>query len=392
MKRLVSNQISPNFRFLDSLHAAGQLFQWRAKTVDFEPFFQTPNYRLTNAARSALGILIDTLKLPKEKKIGIPAYICAVVATPFLERGYRIQWIDTDKNGLIDPYDFEKKADHLSLVVVPHIWGQYAPREKIYTTAKQKNIFVIEDCAHLWDTDLSHCDAKILSFGREKVFSCVSGGALLWREELAFSEKLHSAKLKPPSPWWTIRHALQPLWFSLALPFWHVGSIGKVFVWSLRKLNILPAAVTQKEKKGHEDFPICSMPRSMQYILVHQLDRAAKIQSHRQEIASAWKHVLENLFPKSQIVIPENALRVILRISEAGEVKRKAKALGFYLRDWDGHPIAPEGIDRGRFGYHTGQCPNAEDFNKHSITFPTNIRTHLSDVRRFETMWKILYS
>lgn len=382
MSRIVSNQISPNLNFADGMHAAMQIFGG-GKDLDFSEILGTKNYILTNAARTGLSLLIEKINLPKEKKIGIPAFICAVVATPFLSKGYQIEWIDTDSNGLISVEDFERKSDNLNVVIVPHIFGQKAPIQEIYEKAKAKNIFVIEDGAHLFDTSLEYCDAKILSFGREKVYSCVSGGALLWKDNLEFK------KLPMPPFWWTTRHLLQPFFFALALPIWKLG--GKICIWLLNKLRILPRAVTSAEKEGVEDFPQYSMSPSLQRVLMRQFRKKEKIDAHRQKIAQKWKSVLSNLFPESEVIIPPNALRVILKTEKSSEIQRKAKHLGFHLRDWDGDPIAPKGVDLAPFGYVGLSCPNAELFNREYVTFPTNIRTRLSDVQRFETMWKILY-
>jgi dTDP-4-amino-4,6-dideoxygalactose transaminase len=320
MRQIVSNQISPNFSFFDGMHAAIQIF--RRKNCDFSKILGTDQFILINAARTGLSLLIDVLQLPKEKKIGIPAFICAVVATPFLTKGYTIEWIDTDDNGVIDPKDFEQKSEQLGLVIVPHIFGQKAPRKTMYEISKKKGIFVIEDGAHFFDTSLQYCDAKILSFGREKIYSCVSGGVILWKDKW-LGEKMKHLTLPMPPLRWTLQHALQPFFFALALPIWKFG--GKVFVWVLGKLRILPRAVTKKEKQGMEDFPQYTMPSALQHILMRQFQSKEKRESHRQKIAQKWKQVLHKLFPKSEIIIPLNGFRVILKTENAPEILKKAK-------------------------------------------------------------------
>gem|GEM_PF-5161704 len=122
--KLVSNQINPHFTLADSLHAVASIFVGKFnKSLEstFEDTFQTQNIVFTNTARSALGLICDVVRPDITKKIGIPAFVCAVVATPFLARGYEIEWIETDQNGLIDVKDFEAKATnigHLFLVLV----------------------------------------------------------------------------------------------------------------------------------------------------------------------------------------------------------------------------------------------------------------------------------
>jgi len=380
--KLVSNQLSPNFTLADSVHAARQIFARKAPEIlEFEHIFCSKNFVLTNSARTGLTLLIDGLHLPKGKKIGLPAFICAVVATPFLAKGYEIEWIDTDENGVISAQDFEKKSDKISLVIVPHIFGQRAPIKEIYQIAKAKNIVVIEDSAHLFDTDYTNCDAKIFSFGREKVFSCVSGGAVVWN-----SVGGRYICPQPANKCWSCRHALQPLIFALALPWWNAG--GKILPFLASKLGLLPRAVTIREKAGEEDFPLASLPVTQQNILLRQFQKASQTNSHRKAIADQWQCALAKLFPHSPIIVPENFFRVILRIEGNREAfLRKAKSIGFDLHEWDGAPIAPRGVDLPAFGYTLGQCPTAEKFAQSYVTFPTNVRTNVADVLRFEKLW-----
>lgn len=380
--KLISNQLSPNFTFADSMHAVGQIFCAKKNVYpQYTKIFNTENFLLTNSARTGLTLIIQSLNLPKEKKIGIPAFICAVVATPFLEAGYSIEWLDTDENGLISVPDFEKKSSNISLVVVPHIFGQRAKVEKIYQIVKQNHIFVVEDGAHLFDTDYTHSDAKIFSFGREKVFSCVSGGAVIWNNKKFPVGTRHALSL--PKKWWSVRHALQPLIFALALPWWRSG--GKCIPAIASQLKILPRAVTRKEKQGHEDFPLASLHSIQQRILLRQFQNAEKTTTHRKKIAEAWKRTLEKLFPDSHIIIPKNYFRVILLTNKKRtEVLARAKHIGFDLNEWNGIPIAPEGVNYEKFGYKSGQCPRAETYAQSYVTFPTNVRTTTRDILRFE--------
>lgn len=392
MKKLVSNQISPNFTLADSLYAVGQIFIPNSqKAVEhyhgiFAKYLGTENFFLTNAVRTGLAEIIKTANPSKEKKVGIPAFICAVVATPFLKANYQIEWLDTDKNGVIALEEFTKKADQLSVIVVPHIFGQEAPLKEIYKIAREQNILVIEDNAHhfdLQDKSPLHCDVRIISFGREKVFSCVSGGAIVWNKNSKFFTN-KTFKLEKASKGWTIRHAIQPLIFAISIPWWHWG--GKVIPYLASRIGLLPKAVTNLEKKGQEDFPLYTLPVTQQKILLHKFQKADKIISHRKKIADAWKKTLTKLFPEAEIIVPENAFRVILKTKRKPVVDR-AKQLGFNLHEWDGIPISPLGTDLAKFSYSSKQCPEAERFAQNYVTFPTNIRTSLKDIEIFEKLW-----
>jgi dTDP-4-amino-4,6-dideoxygalactose transaminase len=377
--KLVSNQLSPNFLLPDAWHAARQIFGGKnPERSEFEQIFSTKKFQLVSAARTALGLIAEDLKKKNvQKKIGIPAFSCAVMATPFLQKNFEIEWIDTDDRGVISVADFQKKSDALGAILIPHIFGMEAPIAEIARVARDKKIVTIEDCAHFFRSGCE-TDFKILSFGREKDVSCVSGGALVWAKN--FEEK----KLPAPPQNWTTKHLLQPLVFSLTLPWWNVG--GK-FLTAIAGKLFLPRAVTAAEKTGREDFFAGQMPTKIQRVLKRSFENHERDLVHRKKIAAEWKKVLTKIFPDAEIIVPSNALRVIVRGVDRKKVLKKAAAIDFHLNDWDGAPIAPAGVKLENFGYAPGKCPQAEKFAKNYVTFPTNRRTNLSDVKKFATLF-----
>ena len=393
--KLISNQINPHFTLLDSVHALGSLMagsSHKKLNTFFKQKFKTQNLLLTNTARSALGLICDTVKPDKRKKIGLPAFICAVVATPFLERGYEIEWIDTDDNGVINVDDFKTKATNISLVVVPHVFGFLAPLKSVKDVCKAHGIFLVEDGAHAIRQFLPGfkpvADAQILSFGREKVISCVSGGALIWPENSPYhADFLALQSTLPKAPLtWSVQLALQPFIFSLSLPWWAAG--GKIIPWLCRKLKLLPLAVTAAERSGHEDIPITQLGVAQKRILARQLQQHDVRMIHAQAMALAWQDVLSELEDQADFSIPANAFRARLVFKaphyrqDLVEKLTQQKA-PFHLSDWDGVPISPRGVKYKAFGYRPGQCPNAEYFARTYLTFPINVRTHKANIKAF---------
>jgi len=381
--KLISNQINPHFTLLDAIKAALQIFNFTESKTNWSEVFGTEHYVLTNTARSALGIIADTVKPDKNKRIGIPAFVCGVVATPFLQRGYHIEWIDTNGSGLMDPEDFAHKAKNISLIIVPHVFGQPARLKEIYKIAKQHNIFVVEDGAHFMNNNFDHSDVKIWSFGREKVVSCVAGGVLLWKKRQTVSI------LKKTTIYWQMRHALQPLIFAVAQPWWHLG--GKTFPALMRKINFLPLAVTLAEKSGQEDIAIKSLGRIQQHILTQQWAQQKQRQTHAQEISHVWVKKLKPYLPEdTQIIIPENYFRVILKFKTINQKQNFLKVLNTLIpklntNDWDGIPISPSSVNLKKFGYRIGQCPQAETYAQTYLTLPTNVRINKRDLNKLDS-------
>ena len=380
MKKLISNQLGPNFTVKTAWQAFCNIrFLNNNKDLGFSRDFQTENYQLFNAARTALREIAKIV--PTDKKIGIPAVCCAVMATPFLAEGLEIEWIDCDERGLMDLEDFAKKADNIGIILVPHTFGLQVNMQKVSEIAKSREIFVIEDGAHFFAPISEYADAKILSFGREKDVSCVSGGALLWNENSKYAENFAGISLPPASKIWTLKHLWQPLILAISLSFWFQG--GRYFAGFWSKLKLFPRAVTPAEKCGTEDFPRTTMPRAIQEVLRQSLFRRELDLAHRQKIAEKWQLVLPKLFPKAEIIIPDNFFRVILINVNRDEIKKRARSLGFDLNEWDGEPISPAGVNLAKFGYKKGDCPNTEKFMQNYITFPTNVRVSEENLEAF---------
>jgi len=165
------------------------------------------------------------------------------------------------------------------------------------------------------------------------------------------------------------------------LPWWNIG--GKYIAAIFNKSKILPRAVTASEREGKEDFPQTKMPPEIQHVLLRSLRKRTDDLSRRSLMAHMWEIELKKLFPNATITIPDNNFRVILTGVNREVIVSKAKKIGFHLNEWDGEPIAPFGVQLEKFGYHQGQCPHAEDFTRHYVTFPTNKRTTEKDVKRF---------
>ena len=383
--KLVSNQLGPNFKLNDAMYAFGCALMPKLSKTDFLPYFETENFKLASTARTLLGLLANII--PEGKKVGIPAVCCAVMATPFMSKGKDICWMDTDKNGLLDPKEVEKYKNELGLILVPHIFGQQANLEEIIKIAKENNIIVVEDGAHFFQPGEPIADYRLLSFGREKDVSCVSGGALIWKKNALGSDMIRNTQLQNPSRLWAFRHAVQPLILALSLPWWNNG--GRFIAGVFSKIKLLPRAVSMGEKCGINDFPQTKLAYTQQKILARAFRQRSQEISHREELSHAWERKLHEIFPKTNIAIPSNFFRVIATGINRETILKTAKRIGFDLKEWDGDPIAPRGVDLEKFGYKPGQCPNAENFIQNYVTFPTNRRTELADVDRFSRLFEI---
>lgn len=96
----------------------------------------------------ALEIAIESLALPKDSVVLVPANTFAASAEAVVRNGLRVQFVDCGADYTMDLADLESKiTEQTSAILVVHLYGQSARIEEILEIAKEKNLRVIEDCA-----------------------------------------------------------------------------------------------------------------------------------------------------------------------------------------------------------------------------------------------------
>ena len=80
---------------------------------------------------------------------------CIATNIPILQLGGKIKWADVNKNnGMISPESVKKLVNKKTkAIIVLHKEGDYCELNEIREIAKNYNIPIIEDCAHVWRTE-----------------------------------------------------------------------------------------------------------------------------------------------------------------------------------------------------------------------------------------------
>ena len=103
-----------------------------------------------NSATAALHLAVRVFGFPRGKKILVPAMTFSATASAILYEGLVPVFVDSDPVTLgISLEDLEKKYDKDCVAVIPvHYAGHPVPMEKLIPWARERNLKVIEDCAH----------------------------------------------------------------------------------------------------------------------------------------------------------------------------------------------------------------------------------------------------
>jgi perosamine synthetase len=147
------------------------------------PFNQKKCYYFFSA-RYALGAGIEALGLANNDTVLLPAYNCWTEIDPFLHLKINLVFYRIKKDLDIDLDDLlQKTSNNVKAILVTHFLGFPQPIDQIKGICSEKNLFLIEDCAHAF---LSSYNGNPLgSYGDIAVFSFLktlpvpNGGALL---------------------------------------------------------------------------------------------------------------------------------------------------------------------------------------------------------------------
>jgi dTDP-4-amino-4,6-dideoxygalactose transaminase len=345
-----------------------------------------PNHliALTSSGRSALYSLLKAYDIKAGDEVIIQAFTCIAVPEPILWRHATPVYVDIEPGTYtMSVADLERKiTPKTKAIIVQHTFGIPAPIKQIMAIARAKNIIVIEDCAHALGSQIdgqmlgTFGDAAIFSFGRDKMFSSVFGGAVATANQSILAKVLaDQAQLPLPPAGWVRQQLRHPLIFALAVSLYNTANIGKYMIAAARDLNIISRAVTTDERHGGmPDHIRYRYSPALAYLLKNQLAKFDDYTARRQSFGQRYFSGLANLASALPSVRSDSQvawLRFPLLVQNQPAVMQAAKQAGILLGDWYDTPLAPRDSSLSDFQYQEGTCPVAEETAKHVINVPT---------------------
>lgn len=399
---MISISLSPNTQHDDVITALKVLFSpwvWRkgngSEEVEnwFKNYLQTENIALTNSGRSALFTILNTFGIKAGDEVIIQSFTCLAVPEVIKWVGAKPVYVDINENLNINEKDLIMKiTPRTRAIIVQHTFGLPAQIDKILDLAKKNNILVIEDCAHSLGAIYkgkrigTFGDASFFSFGRDKIISCVFGGAAAINTKdmsVLTNFQLQKSTLKNPPTKWILQQIIHPIAFSIILPTYSFG-FGKFLLVMLQRLSMLTFPILPEERKGTKPkvFPR-ALPNALALMAFQQIKKLKKLNEHRAKLAKYYCTMLTPVPSIKILNFVQGAvyLRFNVLTSDRDKILKEAKGQSILLGNWYHDVIDPEGTG-SLVEYKTGMCPNAEKIAKKSLNLPTNIRTTLKDAER----------
>ena len=147
-----------------------------------------------NSGTSALITALFSMDLKKKDIILIPAVSFIATANCASLLGYKVKFIDVDKeNGLINPTTLKKvlKKNNIKVLINVHLNGNVGDLKYIFEICKKNNVKIIEDACHAFGSEINYdkktykigsnrySDITTFSFHPVKTITTGEGGAVL---------------------------------------------------------------------------------------------------------------------------------------------------------------------------------------------------------------------
>lgn len=377
---------SPNLTGRDTLTALAYLFlPWRwpqllkgrySKLAEekLRNYFNIGHVYTFDSGRSALYYGLKALGIGDGDEVLVQAYTCVVVTNAIKFTGAKPIFVDVGDDFNIDPANLESRITPKSkILIIQHTFGLPAKLNELLAIAKKNNLKIIEDCAHSlgarYNGQLTGTFGHIgmLSFGSDKIISCVRGGALITNnQELGQRIKSFQDNLQKPNLLKTIQHLLHYPIFYISKPIYHLY-IGKLILILAKKLNIFNKIIYKSEKKGENvSFYPAKLANALAKILYFQIDEIDELNLHRKKIAEIYNKHFN--YGSDECIY----LRYPILVEKPRKLAAFAKRQGVILGDWYRGVIAPQDIDIKKTGYKIGTCLNAERLAAQSVNLPTD--------------------
>jgi len=335
------------------------------KNFDLKPLesiFETDRIYFYNHARTAMRIALTALQLKSDAKIGIMAFNCLTVMNSVRSAGFESVFIDVTDDFQMDLVDLEKKITTIDALIINHMFG--IPNRTIMTVReKYPTLAVIEDCAHSFMSKLDgkytglYGDMAVFSYGRAKLPSVGDGGFMVMNnEKFRNAVVIENKALQPKSSIDEMKNILTSVVLS---------TLHQPFIYKNISLRFFKSVDDKKDVAGKYSTHEGSFYKSNKYLFLKKLQKIDELLRQQTENGHKLKEIVPPhfrfyrgeynyfMFP---VLMSEREKLISLCLENGIEIgKHFSKTIQWAVL----------------FGYHEGDCPNAEKIAREIITLPT---------------------
>lgn len=352
------------------------------------------------SAREAEYALLRAIGVKKDDQVLVQAFTCVAVINPILWLEAKPVYVDIDRETLsMDPSDLKKKiTKKTKAIIIQHTFGIPSKIEEIKKIAKEKNIFLIEDSAHVIGGVYKRKklgqfgDAAFFSFGRDKAISSVFGGIVITNKR-RIAEKIKTIKDVVPFPpnAWTYQQLMHPVSTYIAINCFRLNPfLGKLYLYLIKKINLISKPVDTIESTARRA-KIEKYPNALAMLSFGQLMKLNSFNKQRAEIFKIYRdelHIKELSMPQNEAFY----LRVPALVKKKEELLSFCKNYSVYLGDWYSNVIDPKDTNFDTIFYKKGSCKVAEIVAKEIVNLPCHPSMNREDAKKVVAVIKHFYA
>lgn len=352
---------------------------------ELKNIFKEREVLLFNRGREAMYFALKELGVTQGDEVILQAFTCVAVPTPILWLKAKPVYVDINADDFnINMESLKQKiTPKTKVIIVQHTFGNMANIKQIKEVIGDRNIYIIEDCAHLFSTNLKdsdvnkYSDISFFSFAQDKAISSVQGGLLVINNPAIKSEMLnaymHVAEQSSIQARYNARYIklwglIKKYYFTSLLPFYKKATIGKVLIIIFRKLGL----IRQQASNTVEQIPVMNKISDIQsHLLLNQLSKCNEMNIQRRRIAQIYATQLREEFKGQDI--ESTLIRYPVILDNPEEVLHILSNNGYICGRWYNSAVFPLHTNLEEVGYQQGECPMAELLAQKIINLPTNI-------------------
>jgi dTDP-4-amino-4,6-dideoxygalactose transaminase len=205
----------------------------------FGQWLGAPHVFGASSGRTAFQLALESLNLEKGAEIIFPVFTFPVIPMAAKMLGYKPVFCD------VDPRTYNSGPEHIEpkitektgAILATHLFGQPCPIRPIAELARQRNVRLLEDCAHACGVRIegqragTFGDIGIFSFAEGKNMPCFGGGAIATSDEEIAGR---AAKILSESP-----IAGKDAITKKALSIWIMWLLTRPFVFGISAYQVL---------------------------------------------------------------------------------------------------------------------------------------------------------
>ncbi len=371
----------------------------------FQKKFSEHEIFLYNKGREGLFSILKSIGIESGDEIIVQGFTCVAVVAPILWAKAKPVYVDIK----LETYNMdlnkleEAITENTRAVILQHTFGNLVDvlkaREIVNNVnqkrSKEREIVIIEDCAHLFPTDIKvgdYSDFLLFSFAQDKALSCTQGAMIAvnkdskylsaFKSQFKEAKELTNTQAKYNARYIYLWSIIKKYYYTLTIPILHF-SFGKLLLMLFRTLGLLKR---QASLDSLNYYGVYKMSDIQANLLLAQIEKIDMFNSHRKILTEKYLNGLREEFRFKTNNL--SLLRYPLLTSNRDEVINEMKKDKVIIGRWYTTPVFPLLPNQlPSVSYVKGSCPVAEYCCKNIINLPTNIEVGDDLARRI--IWLI---